>query len=99
MCSRRGLVPVSLKAIPAAIPASMRGVRVQVLIAPDYRHFLSHPNSPNFLLQANEVIQSTVGVAGLLTKAARTGDIEMWRVLVEELRRRGFLQEVRHADD
>lgn len=34
---------------------------------------------------------------GLLVKVSRTGSVELWRAVVEELRRRGLLQEVRHV--
>lgn len=45
--------------------------------------------------QSTEVVRNSVSHAGLLAKAARTGDRDIWATIVEVLKGRGLLQEVR----
>lgn len=48
-------------------------------------------------LQANDRIQTSVCNASLLVEAAQTGAVEIWGMVLKELRGRGLLQEeVRH---
>lgn len=45
------------------------------------------------------MVQKNVRLAGLLLKAALSGDTELWGVLVEELSGLDLVQEVGYADD
>lgn len=49
--------------------------------------------------QATEMIQKSVRDAGLLVKAARTGDVEIWRIVLEELTQRGLRRKVKDVED
>lgn len=45
------------------------------------------------------MIQESVRDTGLLAKAAQTGVIKIWGIVLKELRGRSLLQEVLHVDD
>lgn len=58
-----------------------------------------HRPVASYVLQANGMIQESVRDTGLLAKAAQTGVIKIWGIVLKELRGRSLLQEVLHVDD
>lgn len=56
-------------------------------------HALFAQRTPLSSFQVTDLVQN----AGLLMRAAQAGAIETWRIVFEELRGRGLLEEVRHV--